>query len=113
MSDSSTGRWEKLRREITNDSDATQIRYVIKRNGSLETFDREKIASAIRKAYEAVYGELDPEPMRIELVTAKVEEKLEALMAARHAKSAPAIEEIQDMVENALIEAQEAKVAKA
>ncbi|MFP4331237.1 MAG: ribonucleoside triphosphate reductase [Spirochaetaceae bacterium] len=85
----------------------------MKRNGSVETFNREKIASAIRKAYEAVYGERDPEPMRIELVTTKVEEKLESLMSERHANSVPAIEEIQDMVENALIEAQEAKVAKA
>ena len=114
MQDSpSTARWEALRQDLSRTDAPRSIRYVIKRNGSLESYDRDKIAAAIRRAFEAVQGEPDPEPMRIELITAKVEEKLEELMASRHEKSAPAIEEIQDLVEDALIEAREAKVAKA
>lgn len=114
MQDSpSTGRWEELRRDLTRTEAPGSIRYVIKRNGSLESYDRTKIVGAIRHAFEAVQAEADPEPMRIELITAEVEEKLEKLMATRHEKSAPAIEEIQDLVEDALIEAREAKVAKA
>ncbi|MFW6338221.1 MAG: ribonucleoside triphosphate reductase [Alkalispirochaetaceae bacterium] len=114
MQDSpSTARWEALRQDLSRTDAPGSIRYVIKRNGSLETYDRTKIAGAIRRAFEAVQGEEDPEPMRIELITAKVEEKLEELMGSRHEKSAPAIEEIQDLVEDALIEAREAKVAKA
>jgi ribonucleoside-triphosphate reductase len=110
---SSTGRWRELRQDLTRTESPISIRYVIKRNGSLESYDSGKISTAVRRAFEAVYKETDPEPMRIELITAKVEEKLEALMASRHENSAPAIEEIQDLVEDALIEAQEAKVAKA
>ena len=110
---SSTGRWEQLRQGLNHTERSGRIRYVIKRNGSLENYDRGKIAQAIRKAFQAIHEEQDPEPMRVELITAAVEDKLESLMASRHEKSAPAIEEIQDLVEDALIEAKEAKVAKA
>ncbi|MDR0683975.1 MAG: ribonucleoside triphosphate reductase [Spirochaetaceae bacterium] len=50
---------------------------------------------------------------KIEAVTGRVEEMIEEMMASRHEKSIPAIEEIQDLVENALIEFRETAVAKA
>ena len=45
--------------------------------------------------------------------TMSVEEKIRLLLAGRRAHSIPAIEEIQDLVENALIENQEVEIAKA
>jgi ribonucleoside-triphosphate reductase len=50
---------------------------------------------------------------KIEAITSRVEEMIEEMMASRHEKSIPAIEEIQDLVENALIDAKETSVAKA
>jgi len=90
-----------------------QLRYVVKRDGRLETFARRKIAQAIAKAFEAVYpGEQAPD-IKIDMLTTRVEERLAELMAGRHANSAPAIEEIQDLVEDVLIESRESRVAKA
>jgi ribonucleoside-triphosphate reductase len=53
------------------------------------------------------------EPAKIEALTDKVETAIVKMMMERHANSIPAIEEIQDCVESALIEAQETAVAKA
>lgn len=92
---------------------AFQIRSVVKRDGRLESFNRNKIAEAIRSAFLAVYPETEPEDMRVELLTTQVEEQLQRMMQQRHANSAPAIEEIQDVVENVLMEAHESRVAKA
>jgi ribonucleoside-triphosphate reductase len=50
---------------------------------------------------------------RLKRVVDLVERKLRELMSGRHPNSIPAIEEIQDLVETALVEAGEAKVAKA
>ena len=87
------------------------IRNIVKRSGEITDYDRTKIEKAINKAIEAVEGRGDPE--RAKTLTDQVEEELRILMAGRHAHSIPAIEEIQDIVENVLIKAQEIRVAKA
>jgi len=100
-------------------------RQVVKRSGEVERYDRAKIAAAIAKAFDAVGGPAGgaeaaaegsgprSREERIAAVVAAVELRLRSLMASRHPNSIPAIEEIQDFVETALIEAREAAVAKA
>lgn len=87
------------------------IKQVVKRNGKLEDYNRSKIQAAIGKAIEAVEKRANPD--KAEMLTDMVEEHLRILMAGRRAHSIPAIEEIQDEVETALIEAKEVEVAKA
>ncbi len=86
-------------------------RYVAKRSGSIEPYDRERISKALDKAFMAVKGVSDRE--RVERISSEVESRLSLLMAGRHQNSIPAIEEIQDIVELTLIEAKEAEVARA
>jgi len=88
------------------------IRSVVKRSGDIESYDRKKIKDAIDRAFAAVRGEEDNDAV-IEALTSRVEELIRNMMAGRHPNSIPAIEEIQDMVENALIERKETAVAKA
>ncbi len=89
--------------------------YVVKRSGALEEYDATKIKSALQKAFAAVgFPVSAPETQeRIDRITSHVEELVTQLLAGRHPHSIPAIEEIQDLVETALIEAQEVSVAKA
>lgn len=87
------------------------LKHVVKRNGSIEKYDRTKIEAAINKAIQAVTRIPDEE--KAKELTDKVEENLRILLAGRRAHSIPAIEEIQDIVENVLIEAREVEVAKA
>jgi anaerobic ribonucleoside-triphosphate reductase len=96
------------------------VRHVAKRSGEIQRYDRAKIAAAVGKAFAAAVdkafaeGQAEkPEEARVEHVVAMVEDRLRALMAGRHPNSIPAIEEIQDLVEMALIEAGEARTAKA
>lgn len=87
------------------------IKSVVKRSGSVVEYDRSKIEKAIGKAIEAV--EKYPDPEKSARLTDAVEEKIRLLLAGRRAHSIPAIEEIQDLVENALIENKEVEIAKA
>ncbi len=87
------------------------IRKVVKRDGTLEQYDRKKIAVAIGKAIKATRGMEDSE--LADVLASRTEEKLKAFMEGRHPNSAPAIEEIQDIVETVLIESGEVAVAKA
>lgn len=87
------------------------IKSVVKRSGSVVPYDRSKIEKAIGKAIEAV--EKFPDAEKAARLTDSVEEKIRVLLAGRRAHSIPAIEEIQDMVENALIENKEVDIAKA
>ena len=89
----------------------TVIKRVVKRDGSIEKYDRWKIAGAIGKAVRAVRGEDDLE--LVEELTDRAEERLIEFMSERHPNSVPAIEEIQDIVETVLIEEQEVDIAKA
>lgn len=91
------------------------VRYVAKRSGEVERYEVSRIGAAVEKAFAAVEGNAarpDLVARRAAIVEA-VERKLRLLMASRHPNSIPAIEEIQDLVEEALIEAGEAKTAKA
>jgi len=88
------------------------IRSVVKRSGEIEAYDRKKIRDAITRAFAAV-REAEENRDVIEALTSRVEELIRNMMAGRHHNSIPAIEEIQDMVENALIERKETAVAKA
>jgi len=90
---------------------ASFIRNVVKRSGEIREYDRSKIEKAIDGAIIAVRGTSDPD-LATQL-TNRVEEHLRAMMAARHAHSIPAIEEIQDIVESVLIEANQVRIAKA
>jgi ribonucleoside-triphosphate reductase len=96
---------------LTGNLPASGVRLVIKRSGALEKYKREKIRNAVAKAILAVRGRESPD--LAETLTRKVEEKLAEFMRGRHPNSAPAIEEIQDIVETVLIEDRQVDVAKA
>ena len=87
------------------------VRRIVKRDGSLEKYDRYKIAGAISKALQAS-GE-DASSETVDFLTKKTEEKLADFMKGRHPNSAPALEEIQDIVETVFIEEKKVKTAKA
>ena len=87
------------------------IKSVVKRSGEIADYDRSKIEAAIGKAIEAVEKRKDPD--RAATLTDSVEEKLRLQLAGARQHSIPAIEEIQDIVESVLIEANEVEVAKA
>ena len=87
------------------------IKSVVKRSGEIADYDRSKIETAIGKAIEAVEKHKDPN--RASELTDRVEEKLRLQLAGARAHSIPAIEEIQDIVESVLIEANEVEIAKA
>lgn len=80
--------------------------HAIKRDGNVVPFDGERIVSAVHRAGEAA-GEFGEDEAR--LLTAQV------LKVLRHRfeKSAPAIEQIQDVVEQVLISANHFKTARA
>jgi ribonucleoside-triphosphate reductase len=104
--------WEEfLGRSNESKTENTVVKQVVKRDGRLEKYDREKIREAIKNAVLATKGKEDTE--LIETITERTEEKLGEFMQGRHPNSAPAIEEIQDIVETVLIEAQEVALAKA
>ncbi|MDX9898354.1 MAG: ribonucleoside triphosphate reductase [Spirochaetia bacterium] len=86
-------------------------RFVAKRSGTVERYDRGRIESAIEKAFKAVKGVADKEA--VQRIASEVEASLALMLSARHPNSIPAIEEIQDLVEMALIEAKEGRVARA
>ena len=94
---------------------ACAIKSVVKRSGEPEAYDRTKIEAAIGKALAAV-GASDASPDgkgKSATLTDVVEGKIADLMSDRHRNSIPAIEEIQDLVETVLIEANEVSAAKA
>nr|WP_221439860.1 ribonucleoside triphosphate reductase [Spirochaeta isovalerica] len=86
------------------------IRQVVKRNGQVVPYDRNIIANAIRKSALAT-GIKDAE-IFVQKQTGIVEIKLENIMSKRHPNSAPAVEEIQDIVENVLIASDQPELAK-
>jgi len=86
-----------------------KIRRVKKRDGREVPFDKQKIAEAVGKAQSAV-GEQDP------LFASEVSDVVELALRRRYQgieEPIPGIEEIQDLVELALIELGHAAVAKA
>lgn len=83
------------------------ISQIRKRSGEIVNFDQNKIVNAIFKAGEAV-GILDKKLARdlSDYIVKTLNEKF-------HARSIPAVEEIQDVVEEALIQNRRIKIAKA
>ncbi|HOF01807.1 MAG TPA: ribonucleoside triphosphate reductase [Spirochaetota bacterium] len=111
MSEGTLVDWRKEFLGLTKSGKSESIiKHIIKRDGQLEIYDRSKIFDAINKAAKEV-GEEDLE--LIERLTDLTEEKLEEFMGKRHKNSAPAIEEIQDIVETVLIEERQVALAKA
>ncbi|MBN1409641.1 MAG: ribonucleoside triphosphate reductase [Spirochaetales bacterium] len=109
---SSIMEWDKiLGVESQKAENSLVIKNVVKRNGLLERYNRDKIAVAIKKAVLAVRGKDDP--ALVDELTKATEMELLKFMSKRHPNSAPAIEEIQDMVENVLIRKGITDVAKA
>lgn len=110
------GSWEvSLGTDFTAPSEGNSyrpaVRRVVKRDGSIETYDRSRITDAIAKAIRAVRSAEDPE--LAESLSQRVEEKIHDVLSGRHPNSVPAIEEIQDIVETVLIESRDTAVAKA
>jgi ribonucleoside-triphosphate reductase len=88
---------------------------VVKRSGEIERYDRKKIYGAVGKAFGAAVPGIAEAELRSRAgkIADRAEEAVAGLMAGRHPNSIPAIEEIQDLVENALVEAGETATAKA
>ena len=82
------------------------IERIRKRDGRVVEFQTEKIALAISKAFRAVGREEEDAPFRLAEEVAKEAEE-------RFSRTIPGVEEIQDLVERALISAGYADVAKA
>lgn len=110
MSTMRIGGWKEIL-DIKEESSATVIRQIAKRDGKIEKYDRWRIASAIGRAISSVRGEEDKK--LTEKLTDSTERKIKEMMAKRHINSIPAVEEIQDIVETVLIEANEPAIAKA
>lgn len=103
--------WQKIlgfKKEHTAD---TAVRYVVKRDGKMEHYDRSRIMNAIDAAIKATRKQTNEKLSK--KLTNMVEKELSDFMGSRHPNSAPAIEEIQDLVENALIREGEVDIAKA
>ena len=79
-----------------SDTRKMTIYKIRKRNGSIVTFEKEKITAAIQAAFEAVQNpEVEHIPALVDLVTSNVEAKIW--------NEIPDIETIQDEVENVLM----------
>lgn len=83
------------------------IRKIVKRNGNVVTYDRDRIATAIFKAAASVGGS---DRQMAEDLARKVEE---AVAGTYGESSIPTVEDIQDLVEETLIEEGHAKTARA
>ena len=79
---------------------------VVKRDGSVVPFDASKIQSALRRAGAAT-GEFGPEE------AADLAERAVVVLRHRFRGEPPAIERIQDVVEQVLISAERLKTARA
>ena len=66
------------------------IKHIIKRDGQLEFYNKDKIYDAIKKAAKEVNK--DSNDKLITRLTNRVEDKLKFFMSDRHSNSAPAIE---------------------
>jgi len=79
---------------------------IIKRNGSEETFDREKIKNAIRKAVVETDGKPELSERQIEYISLVIEDHCEEVGRAL------SVEEIQELVESHIINQGAAETAK-
>ena len=102
--------WKDFLKEHHTAEGGGPVRQIVKRDGKIEQYDRWRIASAISRAIQAARDHEDQ--ALVDVLTAKVERRLVDFMAARHPNSAPAVEEIQDLVETTLINSGESDIAK-
>ncbi len=102
--------WKDFLKEHHSVSQEGPVRQVVKRDGETESYDRWRIASAVSRAVNAA-RDTDDQAL-VEVLTSKVERRLLEFMQSRHPNSAPAVEEIQDLVENVLIDSGESDIAK-
>lgn len=87
-------------------SDSCPIGKIIKRNGTIVKYNRQRIADAILKALEAT-DRADPR------LAAEVAQKVETALVSAYSTSAiPSVEDIQDIVERVLMENRLTKVAR-
>ncbi len=86
---------------------ANLISQIRKRSGEIVDFDRNKILSAITKAAESVDIKDD------DLIGKLVNQVIDKLSRKFHSRSIPAVEEVQDVVEEVLIENKAIAIAKA
>ena len=89
------------------------VKRIVKRDGRVAYYDRSRISSAIAKALNAIGGRGREAEDLAESITDGVEESLRDFMRDRHPNSVPAVEEIQDIVETALIRHGDAALVKA
>ena len=87
-------------------SNAGVIATIVKRNGNLVAYDRERITTAIFKATTSTGT---PDRTLAESLAARVES---VLMTAYHGDMLPSVEDVQDIVEKVLTENGEAKLAR-
>ncbi|MFH1187931.1 MAG: ribonucleoside triphosphate reductase [bacterium] len=87
-------------------SDATNISKIRKRDGQIVDFDQDKIIKALKKALSATGEKEGKAKFLSEQVVKELNKKF-------HYRSIPAVEEVQDIVEEALIKNREIKTAKA
>ncbi len=83
------------------------MKKIVKRDGNVVDFDREKITEAVFKAAQSIGGK---DRSMAEEVSGEVEKLLNILFKG---KNYPSVEQVQDLVENMLIERQHVKTAKA
>ena len=83
------------------------ITKIMKRSGEIVDFDQQKIVQAVYKAAEAVGTP------NLELAKSLAEQVIAKINLKFHVRSIPAVEELQDIVEEVLIENKEIKTAKA
>ena len=79
---------------------------IIKRNGSEQNFEPSKIQVAITKAYRSVNPETHVPEDKIRKLTESVVEKI------RQIPHTPGVEEVQDIVEDALMDSGDHEVAR-
>ncbi len=82
------------------------ISQIRKRDDRIVDFDKAKITNAIQKAFDAV-------GVRVDEIEKLSDEAVELINNKFHERSIPAVEEIQDIVEEVLIRNRQIKVAKA
>jgi ribonucleoside-diphosphate reductase alpha chain len=93
---------------------AIEVIHVIKRNGSLQEYNVDRISAAIKKAFIAVEGDSISGSDRVESLVSKMVESIDAVIKQRTTNSNHIhIEEIQDQVELALMRKGEQSVARA
>jgi ribonucleoside-diphosphate reductase alpha chain len=87
---------------------------ILRRNGTLSTFDPAKISTAIRKAFVAVEGTGAEASQRIHVAVETLTSQIVAALLRRYNGAQPiSIEDVQDQVELALMRSGEHKVARA